>query len=578
MRIWHRMKHILLLLLVLSISASASAQGLPGVPGGGLPAFNAGQPGAAAINYQGVPPSFLPHPHLSPYEHASQQHVNDNGLWYSDTVSHFEERGIPFTYNVQVEWLQSSVRGFNGRVGDRFAPTLAEIDNATLIGPQILQNRTLNLFQPLNMDDVPTIRPSGLKVTTSIKSREGWALSFHGMWNDNTSQEFSARADRDKYRIDEIDAIILEATGGVTDPTTFFNTQRNTSDLEIAETFLLVGDPLDFDSGDLIDWDIRGVTSDILNRTLISQLNLPLQNGEFPNGRYQRFDIEFAIRHSVGSYGAGAHFETDTIFERSGIKFRGLVGGRYMRINEGFHFRGRDSGLLYDVSNDIELIDRIDNDGDFVVDNIDEGGSGGSYEVYNPSSELLIRSFVDNIARTDAAGPEFGFAYDIGKRAGLSFSGSTHFGALFNNERIRLAGDNIGIYAPGESIENTLDVDPITNEVILRDLFDTSTANGPTQNAFTDGVSSKHISPMIEQSLNAQLPLFSQVPVLRDMRVLENATLQAGYTFLWIGEVADPSNSVVWASNPRAGLFPTINVNRTDFYQHTFRLGINCEY
>lgn len=578
MRIWHRMKHNLLLLLVLSMSANASAQGLPGVPGGGLPVFNAGQPGAAAINYQGVPPSFLPHPHLSPFENASEQHVNENGLWFSDTVSHFEERGIPFTYNMQVEWLQSSLRGFRGRVGDRFAPTQADITQGFFVLPQVLQNRTLNLFQPLNMDHVPTLRPSGVKLTTDIKSREGWGFSFHALWNEDTSQTFSARADRDKYRIDEIDALVLEATGGVTDPTTFFTSGRDTTDLEIAETMILVGDPLLFDSGDLIDWNIRGTTSDILDRTLISELDLPLQNGVNPLGVFQRFDIEFAIRHSAGSYGAGAHFESDTIFERHGIKFRGLVGGRYMRINEGFHFRGRDSGLSYTLStsNQFQNVDRVDNDGDFFVDDIDEDGSGGTYTAFNPSSELLIRSFVDNIAQTNAAGPEFGLAYDIGGKAGINLSGSTRVGAMINKERLRLAGDNIGQFDPFQP--GVLGVDPLTNNIILADLFDTSTANGPTQNAFTDGVSSKHISPMIEQSLNAEIPIFGQIPVLRDMRILENASLQAGYTFLWIGEVADPSNSIVWASNPRAGLFPTINVNRTDFYQHTFRLGINCEY
>ena len=87
-----------------------------------------------------------------------------------------------------------------------------------------------------------------------------------------------------------------------------------------------------------------------------------------------------------------------------------------------------------------------------------------------------------------------------------------------------------------------------------------------------------HVSPLFEQNLTANIPLFDRVPVLRDMPILENSSLQVGWTFLWIGEVADPANSIVWASNPRAGLFPTIDIHRNDFYQHTFRLGVNCEY
>jgi hypothetical protein len=62
------------------------------------------------------------------------------------------------------------------------------------------------------------------------------------------------------------------------------------------------------------------------------------------------------------------------------------------------------------------------------------------------------------------------------------------------------------------------------------------------------------------------------------MKILENASLQAGYTFLWIGEVADPNRSIVWQSNPRAGLFPTINVKRDNFYQNTLRIGVSSQY
>jgi len=586
MRIWHRLKTVLPLVLAVSMSASAAAQGIFGTPGGGFPATNAGTAGYSAIGYQGIPPGYQAYPGISPFDNALEQHVNSDGLWYRDTIGHFEPRGRRYSYDVQLEWLNTSVRRFSGnRVGDPNAQTFQQTTENFLVLPTDLVYET---YLPPRFGKIPTTRPDGLKLTTTIKSRDGWRFSVNGMWNDRASSEFSARGDRDKYRIDEVDAQILAATGGIGNPGVLFTNQRNTTDLEITETIILNRDLLTFDAVDVELFGVRESTFDVLNRTLLQQFNLPLQNGlvgpGLPDdpiaGVYQRFDIEFAIRQSVQTYGAGAHFESDTLFEHHGIQFRGLLGGRYMRINEGFHFRGTDSGLTYSITNSTngEQADRIDNDGDFVVDDIEEGGSGDDYIGFNPSDELLIRSFVDNEVESDLGGPELGFAYDLGKKAGIDISGSTRVGALFNQERIRLAGDNIGHFSPLGVIPN-LGIDPVTNQVILAELFDTTTANGQlTQNAFTDSSGSTHLSPMFEQSLTATIPLFGRVPVLRDMKLLEQSSLQVGWTFLWIGEVADPSQSIAWESNPRAGLFPTVNVDRDNYYQNTLRLGVISEY
>jgi len=597
------MKTILPLLLIISMSAGARAQVPYGIPNTGIPANYAGQPGASGINYQGIPAGFQPHPHLSPFANASEQHVNDGGLWYSDTVSHFEERGKPFQYDVSVEWLHSNVRGLGGRVGDPDALTTTQITGTSLL-PGSLE---FQQYFPPSASRIPDVRMGGIRLQTKVNSREGWSFNLHGIWNEHTSKTFSARQDRDRYRIDEIDAIILEATG-TSDPRLQTNL-RNTSDLEIAETIILnrpgvasvLGNPtipivgtIFFDADNAEFFGIRGNTFDILDRVLLPATNLPLQNGESGQaaapgipfidnpivGVYQRFDLEFAIRHSVQSFGAGAHFETNPIFQHRGIQFRGLVGGRYMRLNEGFHFRGQDSGLAYTVVIDNlgTLFNRVDDDGDFVVDEVEENGTGGDYAVFNPSLLPVINAFVDNTVESNLGGPEVGLSYDLGRKAGLQLGGSTRLGVMLNRERIRLAGDNIGKFAPN-GLPETLNVDPTTGALILDELFDTTIQNGqPTANAFTDSNETKHISPLFEQSITAQVPLFDRVPVLRDMPITQNATLQAGYTFLWIGQIAGPSKSIAWESNPRAGLFPSISPDRSSFYQHTFRLGINCDY
>lgn len=606
MRIWHRLKTVLPLILAISMSANAAAQ-IFGTPGGGFQAFN-GSAGTSNIGYPAMAPAFQSHPFISPFDNALEQHFSSDGLWYRDTMSHFERRATPYKYNFQLEYMRSKVRNFTEQVGDPNGPTIAQEQQNLLLLEQVLRYR---MFFPPLMGQMSNPKPYGMKMTGMVESRDGWRAAMHVLWNADTAGEFSARADRDQYRRDEVDSLVFALTGGIGNPGAVFENQRNTSDLAIAIDLLELS-PLEFDSLeiDTIDIGLRGTYVDVLNRTLISQMNLPLQNlttlpavpnevdppllenfGDQTIGVYQRFDLEFSIRHNVETYGAGGQFETDVWFVRNDIPFRGLLGGRYMRINEGFHFFGMDSGLSYTVTNSEAQVDRIDNDGDFFVDDVDEGGTGSDYVIHNISDELLIRSFVDSQVESDLGGPEIGLSYDLGKKLGINITGSTRVGALLNNERLKLSGDNIGKFRPNfgsvNAADDTIDVndttefaiDPITQELILTDLFDTSTSSGqPTQNAFSDTDGAMHVSPMFEQQLSASIPLFDRIPVLKDMNILEHSSLNVGWTFLWVGEVAAPHRSIVWESNPRAGLFPSYDVKRNDFYQHTFRLGINCEY
>jgi hypothetical protein len=213
----------------------------------------------------------------------------------------------------------------------------------------------------------------------------------------------------------------------------------------------------------------------------------------------------------------------------------------------------------------------VDDDDDFVVDNVEENGTLNFTErTANIDEEILIRSFVSSGVRSTMGGPEIGFEYQVGERGELSFNGSTRVGALFNNEKSTLAGDNIG---------DTVRTDLVNGILVLADMFDTTTANGRvTENAFADSTTSTHVSPMFEQSFRAELPLFANVPVLRDVPLLEHATFRTGWTFTWIGKVADPGQQITWLSRPRDGVFPTLQVARDDFYQHTLDIGIHWEF
>lgn len=122
--------------------------------------------------------------------------------------------------------------------------------------------------------------------------------------------------------------------------------------------------------------------------------------------------------------------------------------------------------------------------------------------------------------------------------------------------------------------------DDPTTPTELSDGFDTNNLNGPTLNAFSDRKTTLHMSPLFEQSLTAEIPIFEHMPVLHRVQLLEDAKLRLGWTFLLVGEVADPNQSVDYSAvNPRLDLFPQIQTETAGlFTQNTFNVGINWNY
>ena len=317
-------------------------------------------------------------------------------------------------------------------------------------------------------------------------------------------------------------------------------------------------------------YGVLGNTFDILDRNLFVLNGLPLQNGVDVLGHTQTFDLDFIVRHSIETYGAAAAFSSAPIIDNDRVTLRSVIGGRFYHIDENFRFDGVDSGLGYTPATQ----DGVDDDDDFIIDNVDEGG-GATFTQINPSATgPMYRAFLDSTVRSQLFGPEFGLEYDLGKSSGLDITGSTRVGLLVNKETLGLAGNNIGnmerlIVATEDRADGT-----VTGDTVLEDSFDTASG----LNAFQDEEGTTHLSPMFEQSLSAKVGIFHHVPVLKDMWQLEHAKLQVGWTYLWIGEVADPANSAVIESRPIDGVFPFIRTKRRSFYQNSFFGGINWEY
>ncbi|HCP13529.1 MAG TPA: hypothetical protein DIT89_14450, partial [Planctomycetaceae bacterium] len=280
----------------------------------------------------------------------------------------------------------------------------------------------------------------------------------------------------------------------------------------------------------------------------------------------------------LGSSGAIAFAP---VYEHGGIRVNPIVGGRYQKIKEQFSFLGVDSGLAYVGGGDDDTPDNakvfpdyngVDNNNDFFIDNLAEDGTPDFTQINSFDPVLVTATHMAQVT-SNLAGPDFGFHYTLGDDKGIALVGSSRLAAMFNNEQITIRGDNLYNHMAVSATP-----DPVTGLFPPTDGFDTNNLNGPSANAYGGSYSTVHLSPLFEQTLTAEIPIFSRVPVLSNMKLLEDAKFRLGYTFLCVGEVADPLQSVIYTSNPQLNLFPSIKPDRHSFTQHTISVGVNWNY
>ena len=570
MRNWHRLKNIVPLLLAIGMSADSRAQQMMDFPSFAGPAYMAGpQPAYSATAAQGMPQSFQSNPMISPFDQAFEQHFNSDGLWFKRALGGFGPGSSLNDFYFNVDYTRTKTRQLHGLFGNPTAATYLQ-DSIVNNAPNFPDNVFLPQFQEKYTQNIPRFWRDGIRLSGGMENRTGWGFSWNVKYDGKDRAAYDARANveatrRGLFQVTHFsDAVFLEATGGVANPNVPTNL-RQVNERQILETQIL--NARLFDAANAETFGVAGNTDDILDRNLYPYGSIPLHNGVDPDGFPQIFDLDFVLQQTVETYGSGAQVSFSPVYEDNSLQVRPIFGGRFFGVNESIDFRGVDSGLDYLP----DLPDGVDDDGDFVIDNVEENGTlAFTDRTPNIDEEILIRSYLSSRVSSTMGGPEIGIEYSVGERGSFSLNGSTRVGALFNHERSTLSGDNIG---------DTITTDIENGITVLADMFDTTTANGQlTQNAFTDSMSSTHVSPMFEQSFHAEVPLFEKIPVLRDVPQLESATFRAGWTFTWIGEVANPGQQITWMSLPRDGIFPTLKVARDDFFQHTLDLGIHWEF
>lgn len=598
MRIRHSLKNLVPVVVLLLAGIPANAQYGSPYPSSGMTYYNGSPgygpgPGGPMMPGQGPPPSFLPYPNVSPYDHMLDEHYNQNGLWFRNAVNGFGPFNHPRNYFFNVDYTRTKTRDLNGIVGDENVPTYLQqqLTPPTTTGGGAggagggttggtTQLGFYNFFNAASGNMIPDLKTDGMRINGGFWNTDGTGFLVNTSWNASGTSTFDARRNIESTRLRTDLLLALRRDGGRYSGAPYYlggDTDRDTVENDI----LAPGTTFDT-AGTLVHGPL-GTTNAILDRSLFNLFGIPMATGVSPfvtpqtnSGITVPYDMDFILQHSIKNFGASTDWAFNPIYERQNIKVRPLLGGRYYRIDEGFAFRGVDSGLSYggtaggaaggaggagsfvDNTKAHPANDGIDDDGDFITDNPAEGGATTFTQV-GP----LVRAALNSDAVSDLAGPELGMHYELGDDDGIRITGSTKLAAMFNRERVSVGGVNIGNHMGQVDAAGTTTVTDI----------DTTLGN-----SFSDRVSNTHISPLFEQGINAQIPIFSRVPVLRDMWQLEGASLNVGWSALVIGEVADPNQSIVWASRPTTGLFPHAKVDRELFYQTTFNFGINWTY
>lgn len=537
--------------------------------------------GGSAGDYPGMGPQggaypsyYQPYPSISPYEQEFNQISNRGGIWESESQSRIS---MPSRWKLRTEYVRMKAERGRNLIGNANAPIYREqiapvveaagggggnnnIDDYLDALRGTNNGVGFNLFDPVSAKELDRAEMQGIRLTLQAENSDGSGFELWGLWAKDDDNEFDARENVDPSRGNQQAALQFfidnPALIGVSDITI-----ANFPDVfEVLQNNLL---------------NLRGIPLDDGTLTTLS-------DGTTFGGANAVYDIAFQVRTDVETYGTGLRWKAMPLYKTSSIRIRPSAGLRYTAVRDKFGFFGQDSGILYDAQDDItqpplpdvklhSLPNGFDDDGDGIVDNaglIEDqfGGGGGGGGTTNANffqigDSLIfpVTSILDNEVESHLAGPEVGLSYDFGGDGGFQLGGSTNFGLLMNYQRIRLSGDNIFV---------------TTRE---SDLIRTSATNS-NPNQFTAAEDHTSFSPMIEQMVYAEGPLFQYLPMLRRSRILRNANFRAAYTLTMISELTRASDSIIWQGNPSQNIFPGIQTSRSTFRTSSWNFGVTWSW
>lgn len=538
----------------------------PGPSMGGGPAGNfpgMGPQGGAYPSY------YQPYPSISPYEQEFNQISNRGGIWESESQNRI---GLPSRWKLRTEYVRMKAERGRNLLGNLNAPIYREqiatgledaggdLDDYVDALRGTNNGVGFNLFDPISAKELDRPELQGLRLTLSSENSDGSGLELWGLWAREGDNEFDARENVDPSRGNQQAFVQLL----IDDPSLLapINPPANFPDpIEVLQNNLL---------------NLRGIP---LNDGTVTTL----ADGTTFGGASAVYDLNFQVRTDLEMFATGLRWKSMPLYKTSSFKLRPNAGVRYTAYRDLFGFFGQDSGILYDGQDNAtgspipdakihSLPNGFDDDGDGIVDNaglIEDqfgggGGGGGNTGTANfviIGDQLIypVTSILDNEIESHLVGPEFGLSYDFGGDNGFQLGGSTNVGLLMNYQRIKMSGNNIFVTTRQS------------------DLIPSSPTNS-TPNAFTDSETHTSVSPMIEQMVYAEGPLFQYMPMLRRSKILRNANFRAAYTLTMIAEMTRASDSIIWQGNPSQNIFPGIQTSRSTFRTSSWDFGVTWSW
>lgn len=555
-------------------------------------------------------PRLQPWPQISPYDHAFSEHYTDRGLWF------WEGNNRRRQYFARWGYMRSNIDRPKGTVGnpnalsykDIHLPFIAEVlgldDLANVFRGDVhdptIAFSDIGFFPPegqrgmwyynaVSASETNEVKANGLRAVWGFTNPDDTGLRIDAWWSGRETAHFNAEKQVATRRITQ-PSLLRRATESEEGFLTFFAPFESIQVLQ-ANLLNLGGLPID-----------DGTLETLPDGTTIGGATVP-------------YDIAFELEYESENAGTSLSVLLAPVIDTEILQVRPLVGARYTYLREKFSFFGEDSGMYYDNESDIilptlklhSLPDGVDNpdEPDGIVDNAGQVEGSPPAEVDSEDATQFVRldilaetfgfehpgryqAFLDNEAESHMAGPEAGLQYNLGGDGGFRIRGFTKFALLANAERIQMEGNNIGNandIGIGLTGNDELDVfgirvvDLSEPAATLQDSpLITPTPENPNPNAFEDKERHTRLSPLLEQSIFVDLPVFHWIPVVNRMDLFENAKLSVGYTYTFMDNVLRPAESIRWQGNPREGIFPYITAQHDEWNTSNWTFMVEIPY
>ncbi len=550
MRFPHWLKTVASALVLTATAGPALAQG-PGTPGGGQPmfqpAFGTNDPGM--LYPQGVPQGYQPYPAISPYGMGNvawdQTFRDDDGLWFRRILNTDRQffGSLGATHNktrnpgskhlgsafIPYDNLSNSLQGFiiptynqGGNVGTTTggANTVVTgvpasrviLDRRVLPYPALVPGTVATfeinnaLFPIRDLNAFSDYSSTGIEGQWGFFNEDGTGMAWGGFWSGQDKQAFQMGQDNingipiTQDFITEVDGVVLFTRNGAI--------------------------PL--------DWGFQ---------------NLDVTYNGLANLGTVKYDLLFAYDTKTWSIGTDANFYMTPMIQRDALTVRPLIGGRYLHINDQFHFRGIDSGFGYDITTQ-------------TGGGQGGGGQGTQSNTFRPDAGSLQVNYdlyeatLNNSVNTSLAGPQVGLRYDLGDGDEFKLWGQSILGLMANREDYQQSGNNLGDQQGLLLFSNGLDM-------------------LATDARFSSKRTLGHVSPLFEQTFMAEMQILDMIPVVRKMPYIENTVFRCGYTVTVVGEVARAGESIDWRGFPQ---FPSIRPGRDTWWTSRWTFGVEKRF